>query len=83
MITLELKNQEGCHPSGLIPGHTPALTPYKEQALPVLGVRKQGKVLFVLAPCCCCRSPSKAFPENKKDGNKWRRVFRDHVEETG
>ena len=82
MITRAFKNQKGCHPSGLVPGHTPALTPDKEQAVPILGVSEQGNVLFVLAPRCCCRSPSKALPENKKDGGNWRRVLKDHVKET-
>ena len=67
MITLELKNQEGCHPSGLIPGHTPALTPYKEQALPILGGRKQGKVLFLL-PAAAAGAPVKPCLKIKKMG---------------
>ena len=38
------------HPSGLTPGHTPALTPEKEQACPPQGANEQGNLLLVLAP---------------------------------
>jgi len=46
--------------SSLTPGHTPALTPQKEQAQ---GVRRQGSMLFVLTLLCCSRGPNKALPE--------------------
>ena len=53
------------HPSSPTPGHTPTLTPYKEQ---VRTPRRppgseQGKLLLVFTPSCSCRSPSKALPE--------------------
>ena len=51
------------HPSGPTPGHTPTLTPYKEQARPSQGANKQGNLLFVLTAHCCSRGPSKALPE--------------------
>ena len=53
------------HTSGPTRGHTPTLTPYKEQAPPApQGVSKQGNLLLVLTrPPCYCRGPSKALPE--------------------
>ena len=53
------------HPFGLTPGHTPTLTPYKEQAHPPSqGASKQrGDLLCVLTPPCCSRGPSKGLPE--------------------
>ena len=52
------------HASGPTPGHTPALTPYKEAAHPPWeGNLEQGNLLLVLAPPCCSRSPRKALPE--------------------
>ena len=35
-------------PSDPTPGHTPTLTPYKEQTHSPLGEREQGKLLLVL-----------------------------------
>ena len=51
------------HPSGPTPGHTPTLTPYKEQACSLQRECKWGKLLLVLAPHCCSRGPNKALPE--------------------
>ena len=57
--------------SSLTPGHTPALTPCKEQApfpsprnspLPCTGASK-GTCPLLLLPACCSRGPSKALPE--------------------
>lgn len=49
------------HLSGLTPGHTHTITPYKEQARPLWGVSKQGNLFVLSLPCC--RRPNKALPE--------------------
>ena len=49
--------------SGLTPGHTPTLTPCKEQACPTLGSEQTKELLFVLSSPCYSRGPSKALPE--------------------
>lgn len=51
------------HPSSPIPGHTPALAANRKGKLATTqGASKQGKLLFVPAPHCCIRDPSKASP---------------------
>ena len=55
------------HPSSRTSGHIPTLTPNKEQACPLpRGANKQGNLLFILAPPCYSRGPSKAMPGKKK-----------------
>ena len=52
------------HSSGLIPRHTPILTPYKEQVSAPLGeLASKGTCGWVLSPCCCSSVPSKALPK--------------------
>ena len=50
-------------PSSLIPGHSPILSPYKEQVAPSWGVSEQGNLLVVLTLQCHSRGPNKALPE--------------------
>ena len=52
------------------PGHTLALSSYKEQACPTpWGANKQGNLLIVLTVPSCSRGPKKALPEKKKMGD--------------
>ena len=59
------------HPSSRTSVHIPTLTPHKEQACPLpRGANKQGNLLFILAPPCYRRGPSKAMPGKKKRSSK-------------
>ena len=49
------------HLTGLTPGHTRTITPYKEQARPLWGVSKQGNPFVLFLPCWS--RPNKALPE--------------------
>ena len=51
------------HASSPTTEHTPAFTPFKDQAQPSPGASKQENGLFVLTPACCSRGPIKAWPE--------------------
>ena len=51
------------HPCSPTPGHTPTLTPCKDQASPSQWASEQGNLSFVLTPRCCSRGRNKALPE--------------------
>ena len=64
--TREAANPLNC-PSHQSSGHTPIITPWKEEVHPSQQASKQAREpVGALTSCFCGRGPNKALPEQKK-----------------